>query len=65
MHNKASATLCIASQLLFNLNLVAYQLLFNLNLVLVPEKKRQFSLPLPPINANYDFLSFHAYLNII
>lgn len=42
MHNKASATLCIASQLLFNLNLVAYQLLFNLNLVLVPEKKDSF-----------------------
>lgn len=53
MHNKVYATLCLASQIIF-----------YLNLFFVPER-RNFSLPLPLISENYDYLSSHAYLNIV
>lgn len=51
MHNKVSATLCLASQILF-----------YLNLFFVPERGR-FSLPLPPISELVN--SSYAYLNIV
>lgn len=52
MHNKVSATLCLASQNLFYLNYFS-----------VPER-RYFSLPLSLIKENHDHFSY-AYLNIV